>query len=508
MEMDQQQHEPDEGSPIFLVPEIILEEKIFAFSGNLKNLSLTCKYFNDLISNSQKLMKSFELKIEGKSFNAEEISNYNQQDVSTILKSKRKYSWIGFHCIYSFDSKFSEIVQHFKNSITKIEFFLCRLAPLTLVETFTTAGRLEEFQLIFSNISWEDETECNVDFKKLGKLKSVWIMNDESYEDFDFLKFVPETEKLEIIADYFDDSLQDCLKQYLEKQTNLAKLFIEIREGNYSLFPEVSINLNLIELEIRAETENQRHLNNSIKNFVKNQAKTLKRLKIEGLNIDMNDIQNLLEPMEVLESLELEESRYHPPHRSSSLVAKNFTCPKMRKITLDYDGDFLLFDKFPNLEELEIGVFGQQHLILKAAQHCHKIKKLAFRPDEVGLSNAFFPELVELQIESDQIDESFLLKHEKLETFEFLWGFNEALLKVILEKLTNLKHLKFRLNETYEKEGKKYQRNCDANKQILRNIWPLLGNLKTLAVCGNGLEKHAIYQKFPMIPGLTIINFK
>jgi hypothetical protein len=58
--MDQQ----EEGSPIFLVPEVILEEKIFARCGNLKELSLTCQYFHDIISKSRLLMKRFQLKIE------------------------------------------------------------------------------------------------------------------------------------------------------------------------------------------------------------------------------------------------------------------------------------------------------------------------------------------------------------------------------------------------------------------------------------------------------------
>jgi hypothetical protein len=91
--MDQQ----EEGSPIFLVPEVILEEKIFACCGNLKELSLTCQYFHDIISKSRLLMKRFQLEIKENS--------YNHQVISTILASKRQYSRIEFSNLKCFVNK-------------------------------------------------------------------------------------------------------------------------------------------------------------------------------------------------------------------------------------------------------------------------------------------------------------------------------------------------------------------------------------------------------------------
>jgi hypothetical protein len=393
MEMDQQQR-PEEESPIFLVPDIILEENIFARSGNLKNLSLTCKYFHDLISKSRQLMKRFELNIVGKSCTDKVKRNYNQQNLSTILKSKRKYSRIGFYLIYSYDKRYSQLLHYFKDSITKIEFVNCGLKPFTLAETFKTVGGLEDFCFNFSSFS--PTAKRHVDVSKFGKFKCVFILNEDEMNDISILHFLPETEMLEVVVDYLE---YDDLKQYLEKQTNLTKFSIELRVGNFSLFPEIINNLNLIELKIRTETAHQRRLNQSTINFIKSQAKTLKRLSIERFDIDLNDIQSLLEPMEVLECLELTCSLFHCAYTSSLLVTKKFTCPKLRKLTPDFNDDFSLVDKFPNLEELEISFFSQPKVIVAAAQHCQRIKKLVLQSfDEASLSTAFFPELVDLKI--------------------------------------------------------------------------------------------------------------
>jgi hypothetical protein len=154
--------------------------------------------------------------------------------------------------------------------------------------------------------------------------------------------------------------------------------------------------------------------------------------------------------------------------------------------------DFPLFNEFPNLEELEIIDVNQMDSILEAAQNHQKIKKLALWSINDRLSDAFFPNLVDL----------------KLESVNAVGGLNEARkLRKVLENLSNLKHLNIRLWKNYSSgKGKKdIQRKFDADNQILMNIWPLLVNLKTLTIRGGNLNKNIIYQEFPMIPGLRVI---
>jgi hypothetical protein len=107
--MDQQQ-EQTEGSPIFLIPDHILE-KIFAYSGKLDSLMLTCKYFNDLISNSQKLMMKMPLSID------ENSKIHSDEKISVLLNSKKKHYYLTFFGIDDFGQNYSKVLQHFKSSV-------------------------------------------------------------------------------------------------------------------------------------------------------------------------------------------------------------------------------------------------------------------------------------------------------------------------------------------------------------------------------------------------------
>ncbi len=485
-----------EGSPIFLVPEIILEEKIFAFSENLKNLMLTCKYFRDVIYNSRQLMKKFELKILQQS-TGRNGGNYNEDDVSTMLASKRKYSRIALYLDQSFDSKYLKLVQHLKDSLTKVTFH-SEFNLLALADTL--AAGVQEVNFSYCNV--KRNAMCHVDFSKFERIKHVRIVY--SSQNIRILNYLPETENLEVSVYKFDADGRDYLERYLRKQKKMTKFSVKICFGNFGWFPQLNIYFGLVEIEIHAASEGYGRPDNLI-NFFKSQAKTLKRLAIKKLLLDLDDIQNLIEPLEALECLEIESIKYS---RSSLTVVKNFTCPKMRKVKLNFNDNFPLFNKFPSLEELEIGGCSDAVSVAEAAKDCHEIKKLVLR-SFAGLHDAFFSQLVDLEIgmADGNIVEKFVLKHKTLERLQVRWNVNEALLKKVLNELPNLKYLKFSLEKTYGRKGDEYNRHYALNRQILRNIWPLFGNLKTLSLSGDGLDKYEIYEEFPLIPKLTIINF-
>jgi hypothetical protein len=335
-------------------------------------------------------------------------------------------------------------------------------------------------------------------------LKSVHIFGG----DVSVLDFLPETEKLKVFFEMADPG--GHLKRYLEKQKVMTSLKFSSMGINLLPFWEANIDFKLSDLELficSDPSTRSQYSSDPIIKFVKSQAETLTRLKFTGIFIDLNALQILLESMKALECLEFSFAGFSQTPR---FVAKNFSCLKLRKLNLESVFHFPLFNKLPNLEELEVNqTLSQSDLLLKSAQKCQNVKKLVVSSFGNHPSNASFPKLIDLEIKcelSDQHIDNFLLNQKSLEKLKLDAEVDETLLRKILEKLTNLKHLDVRLSKANVEREAEYQRNCDANKEILRNIWPLLGNLKILAINGDGLDKYAIYQEFPTLPELTIIN--
>jgi hypothetical protein len=499
-------NQQEEGSPIFLVPEIILEENIFARCGNLKELSLTCQYFHDIISKSRLLMKRFQLKIKEDS--------YNHQVISTILASKRQYSRIEFSemkcCeniyrrIISVKSMYyTKIIRRFKDSITELSFDHCRLNRSLLLDTFTILSNLKELKFDYTEFS--DVPGCGSSFKKFPTLKRVKIYDC----DLSLLSCLSETETLAVELkvserEWYDDSDDDSdtnfdpgnnLLRYLKTHEELVSLKIDTNGKRLPALPD-SVDFKLVDLEMMYGycSENSRSTRESI-NFIKIQGESLKRLTMISPTLNLSEFQSVFESMKVLEYFKLQFSKVLP--QSTPFAARNFTCPKLTEMELYDVKEFPFFGNFPNLHAVKFTpVSPQPDLIISAGLHCTSIRKLRFFKFDDIPEAAFFPNLVDLTVSNNSLEaknsssvRNFLLQH-KLERLAIAHVSDVKIFKKILAGLPSLKYLKLYID-----------------KQLITDIWPLLGNLEMLEVkYYKDIDIDIIKQEFPKIPGLKIIK--
>jgi hypothetical protein len=293
---------------------------------------------------------------------------------------------------------------------------------------------------------------------------------------------LPETEVLFIMikAPYSGSHLT----RYLETHKELTSLEICIRDGDFPSMPESNFSLKLTSISL---ISTERLLTDNMIKFIKSQGTTLKKLRLSNFFLELNVVQNLLDSMEKLETISLSGTI----QRSNLFIFKDYTGLKLSKMILscDIDETALFFDMFPNLEKLEISGYPDYGKYAKSAvSKCCEIKKL-----HLQYANAFLKEklvgrypIIDFEIKKGEpIDEDFLLKLQSLETL-YLGillhdeELNERLLKKILTNCKNLNFLAFSVMDL-KYESHSHQK---AIKKLLGNIWPLLGNLKTLGIRG------------------------
>ncbi len=113
-------------------------ERIVSYSGNLKNLMLTCKYFNDLISKSSKIMAMMTLVLDSSKYNKKE-------QVLAILRSIRKLSIVRLEDVNVVGYKYYKILGHFKEYIQELEFDgTIKLSSVFLVDLFEMTPNLKK----------------------------------------------------------------------------------------------------------------------------------------------------------------------------------------------------------------------------------------------------------------------------------------------------------------------------------------------------------------------------
>jgi hypothetical protein len=159
--------------------------------------------------------------------------------------------------------------------------------------------------------------------------------------------------------------------------------------------------------------------------------------------------------------------------------------------------EFPFFGNFPNLHAVKFTpVSPQPDLIISAGLHCTSIRKLRFFKFDDIPEAAFFPNLVDLTVSNNSLEaknsssvRNFLLQH-KLERLAIAHVSDVKIFKKILAGLPSLKYLKLYID-----------------KQLITDIWPLLGNLEMLEVkYYKDIDIDIIKQEFPKIPGLKIIK--
>ncbi len=146
-------------------------EKTFSYSLNLGNLMMTCKYFNDLILKSDKLMSEMTLVLDAS-------KSSDREKVAAILKSERKISRFYVKDMDLFNYNLFKILDQFKYNIREINFDRIHLSPAVLVDLFEMLMDLEELNLY--SIIFNDNQPVSVGFKEGRKLKKVYIGTNDA----------------------------------------------------------------------------------------------------------------------------------------------------------------------------------------------------------------------------------------------------------------------------------------------------------------------------------------
>jgi hypothetical protein len=326
---------------------------------------------------------------------------------------------------------------------------------------------------------------------------------------------LPETEKLSVELKHPDRDIifdevseaelnfemekdpENDLWLYLKNHKELVSFKFDAGGGRTPALPDsVDFKLTDLEVSLRNYYENSPDYSRAI-NFIKTQGESLKRLRLDGLSINPSQFERLFEPMRVLKSLDLNDFTILP--QSTPFASKNFICPALSILDMYRVKEFPFLEKFPNLRVLRISSYSAQpsysDFIVSAAQHCPRIWKLRLDSFKDLPETTIFPNLVDLTLQCllpAETNKNFLLQH-KLKRLEISGGLDGKFFKEILQSLPKIRHLKFYVD-----------------KQLLTDIWPLLGKLKTLEIRFDhrkkGFDINTIRREFPKIPGLKIID--
>jgi Leucine-rich repeat (LRR) protein len=403
-------------------------EMIFSYSLNLKNVVLTCKYFNDLISKSREVMSLMSLVLKDTIYN-------DHENIAAILKSESKISCVKFQLVSAFGCQFYKVLDHFKKYIREVKFGNnVQLSPIVLIDLFEMLQNLEELDINYGVNLIDPLPVVTVVFENGRKLKKVDL------GDAKILKYMPEIEELACHTRSLDSTIE--LKKYLESHDQLKKLTVYL--GSSDNFPAITLGDIHLELEsfiLIQKHERQSHVNNNAINFVRSQAESLKYLDVDSFICNLDIIQELLNGMEELETLYI-WGDVRPP--TTEFVERNFECSKMKELLItgkfEYPG---LFRKLPNLETFSF-IGNSAATVDSAVQNCRNLSKLTIEIFIEAFQNAIFPKLSELTIYNDNIEgsefifENFLGRHPKLSRLELSYTVKKEILWKLPALLPNL----------------------------------------------------------------------
>ncbi len=432
-------------------------ERIISFSKKFKNLMLTCKYFNDLISKSRKLMAMMTLVLDASRYN-------NEEHVSAILKSTRKFSSVSVEDVNVLGFNYYKILGHFTKYIREIEFDdSIKLSSILLVDVFGMMPNLEK-------LNFYEGSKLMDDYQKPVFEKDRILKKFEGSPSI-----LPCMPKIEDLTCSEADGYCLVLKKYLESHNRLKKL--EINFENHPEFPQISSVFKLETFKIfvnelpddDSDDEDRSYLSRNVIDFIQTQAKSLKHLVIDGYVYNFDIIRELFDGLKELESVDL---RGELGRQSNDHLAIEFQCPKVKKLILNVTRfDYPQFFKnFPNLEVLHFDMLASGYMVNSAEQNCRKIREMCIFDFNSAFRSATFPELLKLEIGqlnggSESCLEAFLSRHENL--LELIFNFEveaETFWKLPM-LLPNLKDIRFEAFEGF----------CEAD-------------LKTFLILGKNIE--------------------
>lgn len=346
--------------------------QVFQYSdvNDLKNLSLVCKTFYDMIGEMPDVIDRICIALNvGK-----------KQNIRSLLKCGRMYTNINFMLISNFEP-FLKIIEKFGPTLRILSIGLGEMTEEEMITIFKVAKNLKSLYVQM------------LDLTKIKKKKKP--KEEEENERFVFTKletFVYIASDIPNIECYLPDTLRKIIFFCLNDERNTVDSFLKILDKQRILkeLKLVSLNCNVpahpsflemiddAEMKFRLDILNITVLNQRgnerIQKFIKSQAESLKRLHISNIPVHLfNDVFSNMPNMKYLDI----------NCKTFLQLPKTFMCSSVKKLSFSapiytsYCSSFV--KQFPNLQEIIINNHINSQLLNQIGSNCKHLKKLSLK---------------------------------------------------------------------------------------------------------------------------------
>lgn len=375
--------------------EEILEKILLSVPDyEIPSLTLVCKKFNNVISNSVKLMNSFEV----------QWQKNKQLDMRPLFKSARKYRKISVIDTSGIKANLQEFLSNHSRSLTSISFYECTMTSTELKNVLENVPKLIDFNCCEVNF----EVDCDVSSVELKHLKNMELMY--MYGD-GFAGIVEFFSGVEIERFQYEDNFEmneeetERFRDFLMSQRKLKRLSLTSNVSQKIISDEKFLKLHELSCEDiflwmngidqRDDFQNYEQL----QNFLESQRHSLKTLTLGRARIQHATLRLLM-------SIELKDIRFVSCVFPDTARTLDVTNKSIRKIFIsmmeivDVDTERILCDfleKCHGAEKLRISCVDLTfELALVVAYNMKKLQKLKIFNS--SLLPMTFPNLESLEI--------------------------------------------------------------------------------------------------------------
>lgn len=255
----------------FLSNEVLLEIFVYLDQRDLRNVMLVNRSFQELISQSQKMMQKFTLNIDFRNifWNCFGMEICLDKSIDALMSSTRRFQNLSISNIIENGyvtkmwEQVDEFLRKFRGSLANVEFVDCEFSTLDLVEMLCILPNLSKIEFQRVNVTYDSETSLHSYNKvfKLKNLKELEIRNCKLTNHF--FKIFVHVENLEklFIRDYVENvdevvfwrSEYRSLVKFLCQQKSLKVLYLDstLNANMFNVNLKNSIGFQLTKLSIR-----------------------------------------------------------------------------------------------------------------------------------------------------------------------------------------------------------------------------------------------------------------
>ncbi|KAG5678398.1 hypothetical protein PVAND_008075 [Polypedilum vanderplanki] len=281
-----------------------LLEKIFLFTNfnDIKNLTLTCSKFHNVIGTSVQIMKNFEIDW----YTDSKDEDYEQ----ALLESNRRYQILVIEGINKKSQNLFKFITQQSSSLKHLEIYSSFLKLSDLIKIFKLVSKnLKIFALIDTIFEVDQDGPYDLENLQLDELK-FGIGNDEFIKLYDLFQNILNLKKIIIHVYDINTREQQNVCNFIRNQNQMKEFEIIINDeqnndGTTILkdLRNISSILQLTKLSITnsMEASNLYHIDTFV--FLKQSFSSLKDLKISDTKFSASDFEVLLNMR--LEELEI-----------------------------------------------------------------------------------------------------------------------------------------------------------------------------------------------------------